>query len=145
MTNTESPTTALPTSEPSHRRSKQREAIATYLHSRDTFDTAQEIHTGLREAGNAVGLATVYRTLQAMAGDNDVDVLRTESGEARYRRCALPGHHHHLLCRQCGLTVEVVDEPVSRWADEVAKQHGFSEIEHQVEVFGTCAACSAGR
>ena len=123
------------------RPTRQRTAVLELLHEQDTFRSAQDIHAVLREAGTGIGLATVYRTLQAMATDGDVDVLRTEDGESVYRRCRTPRHHHHLVCRSCGLTVEVEDTPVERWAATVAEQHGFGDVEHQVEVFGTCAAC----
>ncbi len=125
------------------RPTRQRTAVLDLLHEQDTFRSAQDIHAVLREAGTGIGLATVYRTLQAMATDGDVDVLRTEDGESVYRRCRTPRHHHHLVCRSCGLTVEVEDTPVERWAANVADQHGFGDVEHQVEVFGTCEACRA--
>ncbi|GAB4064626.1 Fur family transcriptional regulator [Angustibacter speluncae] len=128
---------------PARRPTKQRAAVLDLLDEQDTFRSAQDIHATLREGGTGIGLATVYRTLQGMASDGDVDVLRTEDGEAVYRRCRTPRHHHHLVCRSCGLTVEVEDRPVERWAAQVAEQHGFSDVEHQVEVFGLCADCRA--
>ena len=57
-------------------------------------------------SGTRVGLATVYRNLQAMALDGEVDVIRTPEGEAVYRSCSTD-HHHHVVCRSCGLAVEV--------------------------------------
>ena len=73
------------------------------------------------------------------------DVLRTAEGEAIYRRCEAQHHHHHLVCRVCGTTVEVQAEPVERWASKIAAEHGFSDIHHTVEVFGVCADCRAAR
>jgi Fur family ferric uptake transcriptional regulator len=83
----------------------------------------------------------VYRTLQALADAGEVDVLRADDGEAVYRRCS-SGHHHHLVCRHCGRTVEVEGPAVERWADRVASEHGFVAVSHTIEVFGTCAACA---
>ena len=68
-------------------------------------------------------------------------MLRGDDGEAAYRRCS-PQHHHHLLCRSCGLTVEVADPPVERWAAKIAAEHGFRDVQHSLEVFGTCEACA---
>ena len=56
----------------------------------------------------------MYRTLQLYADQGDVDVLRREDGEAIYRRCS-ETHHHHLVCRSCGATVEVEGPAVERW------------------------------
>ena len=89
------------------RPTRQRTAVLELLDEQDTFRSAQDLHAVLREAGTGIGLATVYRTLQAMAGDGEVDVLRTEEGGSVYRRCRTPRHHHHLVCRGCGRTVDV--------------------------------------
>jgi Fur family ferric uptake transcriptional regulator len=120
---------------------RQRTAVREQLGREDGFRSAQEIYTQLRAAGNRVGLTTVYRALQAMADADEVDVLRGDDGEASYRLCST-GHHHHLVCRRCGRTVEVEGRAVERWADSVAGAHGFTEVEHTVEVFGTCRRCA---
>jgi Fur family ferric uptake transcriptional regulator len=129
---------------PARRPTRQRSAVLAALEERDDFCSAQDLHALLRERGDAVGLATVYRALQALVEDAQVDVLRGGDGEAVYRRCSTV-HHHHLVCRSCGRTVEVADAPVERWAARVAAEHGFAEVEHQVEVFGICADCAADR
>jgi Fur family ferric uptake transcriptional regulator len=94
----------------------------------------------MREHGTGVGLATVYRTLQHLAADGEVDVLRTDEGEAVYRRCST-GHHHHLICRLCRRTVEVDSIAVERWARRIADENGFADVEHVLEVFGVCGSC----
>lgn len=125
----------------SRRPTRQRAAVEALLREADEFSSAQELHARLRAAGDSVGLATVYRTLQAMAADGEVDMLRTDDGEAVYRRCST-GHHHHLVCRSCGRTVEVEGPAVETWADAVAQTHGFVDVAHTMEIFGTCATCA---
>ena len=125
---------------PGARPTRQRRAVAACLDSFDDFRSAQDIHDLLRRTGGNVGLSTVYRTLQALADTGEVDVLRTEDGEAIYRRCSTT-HHHHLVCRECGRTVEVEGPAVERWADTVAGEHGFRDISHTLEIFGTCPEC----
>jgi Fur family ferric uptake transcriptional regulator len=124
------------------RPTRQRSALLAVLEEPAGFRSAQELHARLRERGEPVGLATVYRTLQALVEAGEVDVLRADDGEASYRHCS-PEHHHHLLCRSCGHTVEVSDPPVERWAARVAAEHGFADVRHRLEVFGTCAKCTA--
>ncbi|GAB3673777.1 Fur family transcriptional regulator [Angustibacter aerolatus] len=119
------------------RSTKQRDAVATELASEPTFRSAQDVHAALRASGSPVGLATVYRALQGMVEDGAADALRTGDGEVVYRRCS-QGHHHHLVCRECGRTVEVEGPTVERWATRVAEQHGFHDVSHTLEVFGTC-------
>ncbi|GAB3570028.1 Fur family transcriptional regulator [Amycolatopsis endophytica] len=126
---------------PGRRSTKQRAAVVDLLSEVDDFRSAQELHDELRKRGDGIGLTTVYRTLQSLAEADEVDVLRTESGEAIYRRCSTH-HHHHLVCRHCGFTVEVEGPAVERWADKVAAGNGFSDIRHTVEIVGTCTDCS---
>ena len=122
------------------RPTKQRKAVAEALASFSDFRSAQEIHEILADRGEQVGLATVYRTLQRLADAGDVDVLRTEDGSAIYRRCS-DTHHHHLVCRECGATVEVEGPAVEQWTRQIAEQHGYAEVSHTLEIFGTCPAC----
>lgn len=114
--------------------------MSAVLGSSDDFRSAQEIHDELRRTGEKVGLATVYRTLQYMTESGDVDVVKTDSGEAVYRQCS-PTHHHHLVCRSCGRTVEVEGPAVERWANAMAQEHGYVDVSHTIELFGTCATC----
>ena len=123
------------------RATRQRAAITELLDSLDEFRSAQELHDELRRRGENIGLTTVYRTLQAMSAARLVDTLRTDTGESVYRVCSGQHHHHHLVCRNCGATVEVAGREVEAWAAEVAVEHGFSDVSHTIEIFGTCAAC----
>ena len=123
------------------RPTRQRAAVAAVLAGTGEFRSAQELHALLRSGGDKVGLATVYRNLQAMAADGEIDMLRTDEGEAVYRACST-GHHHHLVCRNCGRTVEVEGPTVEAWATRVSAEHGFTDVHHTLEIFGTCADCS---
>lgn len=126
----------------SQRNTRQRRAVATILAELDGFASAQEIYDSLRHKGDQVGLSTVYRTLQAMVDADEVDALRGGDGETLFRQCSA-GHHHHLVCRSCGRAVEVEGPTVEKWADGVAAEHGFRDVEHTLEIFGTCAECAA--
>ena len=125
------------------RATRQRAAVAALLDRVDGFLSAQALHDLLRRDGADVGLTTVYRHLQALVQAGEVDVLRAGDGEAVYRRCATESHHHHLVCRACGKAVEIEGSEVEQWLTTVADRHGFSEVTHSVEVFGTCGDCAA--
>lgn len=127
--------------EKGRRDTRQRRALREHLASTEAFTSAQQVHDDLRAGGERVGLATVYRTLQAMADAGEVDTLRTTDGETLFRKCGAT-HHHHLVCRSCGLTVEVEGPSVERWASKAADDNGFSDVTHVVELFGLCPACS---
>ena len=122
------------------RATRQRAAIAGLLDTLDEFRSAQELHDELRQRGDNIGLTTVYRTLQSMAAAGLLDTLRNDTGESVYRRCS-DHHHHHLVCRSCGSTVEVGDREVEEWAADVAAKYGFSDVSHTIEIYGTCSDC----
>jgi Fur family ferric uptake transcriptional regulator len=123
------------------RSTRQRAAVTEVLADASGFRSAQELHEELRRTGASVGLTTVYRHLQALSDSGVVDVLRSDDGEARYRACPTEEHHHHLVCRSCGASVEVAGPAVESWAVAVAAEHGYTDVTHTVEVFGTCRAC----
>ncbi|MCD2111003.1 MULTISPECIES: Fur family transcriptional regulator [Rhodococcus] len=123
------------------RSTRQRSAIVDLLDNTEEFRSAQDLHDELRKRGEGIGLTTVYRTLQSLAEVGSVDVLRTDSGESLFRRCS-SGHHHHLVCRHCGFTVEVDGPEVERWSHEVAESNGFVDVSHTVEIFGNCRDCA---
>ena len=119
------------------RNTRQRAAVGELLGRTSEFRTANQIHDDLRHAGEDIGLTTVYRTLQLMVEAEQLDAIRTDDGETAYRRCST-GHHHHLVCRSCGRTVEVEGPAIERWTDQVAAEHGFTDVQHQLEIFGVC-------
>ncbi len=131
-----------PTSEGGRTRStRQRAAIIEALRHASGFKTAQGLHLEMSGAGERVGLATVYRNLQALVDAGQVDVLQNEVGEAIFRLCRATEHHHHLVCRSCGRSEEVTAEEVESWAAQVARRHGFQDVTHTAEVFGLCEGC----
>ncbi len=104
------------------------------------FASAQEVFQKLERDGDRIGLTTVYRALQSLLSDKIVDVLRREDGEAIYRLCG-DQHHHHLVCKNCGDTVEIEGGAIEKWAKVMAEEHGFRDIGHTAEIFGLCSKC----
>ena len=125
------------------RKTKQRDAIMAIMADETDFRSAQQVHTALVVAGQTVGLATVYRNLQALTEAGELDSLRSEDGETLYRRCAKRRHHHHLVCRNCGYTVDIQDDQLEQWIGKIARRYRFSDIEHMADVFGLCESCES--
>ena len=123
---------------------RQRTALRELLDELDEFRSAQQLHAQLLARGAGVGLATVYRTLGSMAQAGEVDVLRTEQGESLYLRCAplAARTHHHLVCRVCGRTVDVAGPNLEEYVEGIGRGQGFVDVEHTLELHGTCAACA---
>ena len=119
----------------------QRDRVREALTDAPGFVSAQTLHATLRGENTGIGLATVYRALATLAASGEADQLQSPDGEAIYRACSTAGHHHHLICRSCGRTVEIDGPTVEAWAALVGDSHGFRDIEHTIELFGTCETC----
>jgi Fur family ferric uptake transcriptional regulator len=125
------------------RPTKQRMAILEGLAKSPKPVTAQTLHARLTRGGGSrggPGLATVYRTLQALEQAGLARTFPAGEGELAYKLCH-PNHHHHLVCERCGTVVEIPSCEVEAWATELAKKRGFQVTSHQADVYGLCAAC----
>lgn len=126
-----------------HRHTRHRQEVDALLRETTEFLSAQRVYALLRGRGIPIGLTTVYRILQAFTEEGTADTIRTSTGEQAYRHCST-GHHHHLMCRSCARAVEVEGPAIEKWAAAVAEHHGFRDVNHSVEIFGTCRRCAGG-
>ena len=127
-------------STPAKRNTWQKDAVKHALSEASGFVGAQQLHQVLHAHGSTLGLATVYRALADLAVNGDADSITSTDGQLLYRACGT-SHHHHLICRECGKTVEIDADAVEGWAEKVAGQHGFRNSSHTVEIFGLCSDC----
>ncbi len=116
---------------------RQRLAVLGALEGQEAL-TALDVHQRLRR-GAAPGLATVYRTLSALAQAGEVDTFQRDA-EQSFRLCR-PGHHHHLVCERCGSVEEVPGAEVERWVARVARRRAFTVTGHTADVYGRCRSC----
>ncbi|RZT27627.1 Fur family ferric uptake transcriptional regulator [Kribbella sp. VKM Ac-2569] len=123
------------------RRTRQRAAILGALGGCVDFVSARELHALLTSSGATIGLTTVYRALHDLECAELVDVVRDDPGGRYYRQRPAAGHRHYLICRCCGLSRPVDAEVVERWAERIATDSGFTDVEHTLELSGICADC----
>lgn len=118
----------------------QKDAVRHALNEATGFVSAGQLHLVLKNHGSTIGLATVYRALADLATTGEADSLQSKEGEVLYRACTTD-HHHHLICKSCGKTVEIEAEDVEAWANKMAKHYGFKDVTHTIELFGLCSSC----
>lgn len=123
------------------RSTAQKAVISSALESEKRFVSAQQLHRTLEDQGHTVGLATVYRQLNALSESGGADSI-TIAEKQLFRACAQDEHHHHLVCENCGKAVEI-EPPSEDWITTTAQSHGFEVTRHVFEIFGLCAECSA--
>lgn len=126
------------------RPTRQRRAILRAVAAEPRPISAQDLHARLRKAGESAGLATVYRTLQALTDAGVLRTFQTPAGEVAYKVCE-PGHHHHLICTRCGRVEEIPSCEVEDWATAVAQRRGFAVTSHQADIYGVCGRCGKRR
>jgi Fur family ferric uptake transcriptional regulator len=126
-----------------YRRGGARRAVVELLGRQNCCLSAQEIHDQLRRARRPVGIASVYRALEALVELRLVKRVDAGDGIARFEPAAAGGdHHHHLVCRDCGKVEAFTDSRLERAIDRVAGGLGYSVEEHEVVLTGACADCS---
>ena len=121
----------------------QRIAVIEALRGKERPVTAQALHRTVRRRAGGPGLATVYRTLHALAAAGLVEAF--PAGEEQAYRLCEPAHHHHLICERCGRVSTIPSCEVKGWAEEVAARRGFAVTGHRADVFGVCRACRTER
>ncbi len=124
----------------SYRMTKQRKLILREFAAQKKYVTARELHRKLRSCSSGIGLATVYRMLEALRGLGLVTVTQMDS-EAAYLFCA-PSHHHHAVCTHCGRVDDVPCRSQPALRRMLSQGLSFRLTEHQMEFFGVCARCS---
>ena len=86
--------------------------------------------------------SSVYRNLAVLESAGVVVKVLTNGDRAAFELAEeLKGHHHHLVCKSCGETVEIEGGAIEKWASKVGEDHGFREVGHTAEIFGICSKC----
>jgi Fur family transcriptional regulator, ferric uptake regulator len=127
-----------------YRRGGARRAVVELLGRQNCCLSAQEIFDGLRRARRPVGIASVYRALDALVDLRLVKRVDAGDGLARFEAAPADGdHHHHLVCRDCGKVEAFSDSHLERAIDRVAHGRlGYQVDEHEVVLTGACAECA---
>lgn len=128
-----------------HRSSVPRSAVLEAVGHQECVLTAHEIAEELRRGGRSVGIATVYRTLDALEGRKLVQRLDVGGGQPARYEPALPGgadhHHHHLLCTSCRRVFPFDDSELEEAIESVSARLDHVVEGHEVVLTGTCRTC----
>ncbi len=119
-----------------------RDAVIDYLGRQHCARSAQQIHEALRDEGRTIGIASVYRSLEALQGLHLVQRFDAGHGEGRYEALAPGGeHHHHVVCDECERIMPFEDPELERAIDELAKRVPYAIAGHDVVLHGRCPDC----
>ncbi len=104
--------------------------------------SAEDVYKALSEAGEDVGLATVYRVLTQFQEAGLVERHYFESGHSVFE-IKQDQHHDHFVCLKCGTVEEFVDPVIEARQLDVAREYGFDMTDHSLNIYGVCKACKA--
>ncbi|TAE53560.1 MAG: transcriptional repressor [Nostocales cyanobacterium] len=120
-------------------RTRSQERILNLLKNIKQEISAQDIYIELRNLNQSMGLATVYRSLEALKLEGQVQVRTLSNGEALYS--LTQQDKHHLTCLQCGISIPIHQCPVHEVESELETTHKFKVFYHTLEFFGLCDKC----
>ncbi len=127
-----------------YRRSAARRIVLDLLAARDCCTTAPDLHEAARTAGRPIGLASVYRVLDLLTEKGLVEKVDLGDDHAYYERVGLHGHHHHLVCTDCGRVVAFADAGLEAALNGIERRTGFDVEHHDVLLRGACRDCRSG-
>jgi Fur family ferric uptake transcriptional regulator len=122
---------------------KQRDIILNCFLSTEQHMSTEELYLKLKEKSTGIGFATVYRTLKLFSESGIAREIQFGDGQTRYEHLHAGEHHDHLVCTRCGAIVEFENETIEKLQAEVASQHGFTIVNHKLELYGLCAKCKS--
>ncbi|MEH1909200.1 MAG: Fur family transcriptional regulator [Nostoc sp.] len=124
-------------------RTRSQERIFNLLKTIKKGISAQDIYVELRNTNQSMGLATVYRSLDALKLEGIVQVRNLANGEALYSLAQQD--KHHLTCLQCGVSIPINQCPVHDLEDQLESNHKFKVFYHTLEFFGLCSQCQVNQ
>ena len=121
---------------------QQREMVAEVVFASDEHLSVDDIEDALRERGERIGKATIYRTLDLLVESGLIQRVAVGlDGRARYEHMMGRQHHDHLVCVQCGRVIEFRNDHIERLQEEVCSRYGFRMDSHSHRIFGRCKQC----
>jgi Fur family transcriptional regulator, ferric uptake regulator len=123
------------------RRPRSQTQILDLLTTLDRPISAQDLYIELRNHDRGMGLATVYRALDALKKDGHVQVRTIPTGECLYT--VLQEDRHHLTCLECGASIAIDECPVHHLEKELQTHYHFKINYHTLEFFGLCQQCQS--
>ena len=119
----------------------QRTAVLEEIIKDKGHRESEEIYLALKKRGQHVSRATVYRTMDILVNSGFARKMNLGDGRARYESKVNSPHHDHLVCMDCGLIVEFMDQKIEDLQDEIAIQYEFQLKRHIHQLFGLCKKC----
>ena len=119
----------------------QRDTILrTFLETRDHLST-DELHRLVKKKDPKIGFTTVYRTLKLLSDCGLASEVAFHDGVARFEHQYNRRSHHHMVCTECGGSVEFFSPEVGKLEQEIGRKHRYFTTRHTFQIYGVCEEC----
>lgn len=123
------------------KRTAQRDLILDVFLRTEEHMSSEDLYRLVQKEDPAIGQTTVYRTLKLLTEAGLAREVRFGDGRTRYEHNYKHQHHDHLICIECGKTIEFYSEELETLQDSIASQHGYAPTHHSLRMFGVCSDC----
>src|SRR5260370_35866323 len=103
--------------------------------------SVEDIYRVVREEDPRIGYTTVYRTMKILADCGLAREIDLADGIMRYEHLYNHAHHDHLICMQCGKSIEFYKSEIEALQDEASEQLWFKGLDHKLQIYGLCNDC----
>lgn len=116
--------------------------LDTFL-AKEGHHSVEDIYHAVREKDPRVGYTTVYRTMKILLDCSLAREIDLADGVTRYEHLYNHQHHDHMICMQCGKSIEFYDPAIETLQDEASEHLGFKVFDHKLQIYGLCKDCRA--
>jgi len=114
--------------------------LRTFLDTREHLST-DELYRLVKKKDAGIGFTTVYRTLKLLAECGLASEVLFHDGMTRYEAQYNRRNHHHMVCTECGRSVEFFSPEIERIEQEVGHANHYLTTRHSFQIYGVCEAC----
>jgi Fur family ferric uptake transcriptional regulator len=123
------------------KRTAQRDLILEVFLRTEEHLSSEDLYRLVQQEDPDIGQTTVYRTLKLLTEAGLAREVRFGDGRTRYEHNYKRAHHDHLICTECGKTIEFFSAELESQQDAIAAKHGFEPTYHTLRLFGICPDC----
>lgn len=103
--------------------------------------SVEDIYQRVRQEDSRIGYTTVYRTMKLLSDSGLARAVDLSDGMMRYEHLYNHAHHDHMVCTQCGRSVEFFNAQIEKLQDEASAELGFTVVDHRLQIYGVCSQC----
>jgi Fur family ferric uptake transcriptional regulator len=116
--------------------------LGTFL-DHEGHRSVEDIHRSVKELDPRIGYTTVYRTMKILTECGLAREIDLADGITRYEHLFNHEHHDHMICMECGASIEFLNSEIEAVQDAASEQLGFKVLDHRLQIYGVCRQCHA--